>query len=209
MKWLLILVLVAAAGAGGYYLFALHPAPAAVAATATSAPVSTPAPASAPPPVLAPPPEVKHLAPPGVYYLLQQVSITNDSGVIGFTPGTKVTLVKDKGRTWLVTDGETQFEAAPGQFTNDLDVATALMEQIKSQEMADASAASQLKQQEIDRKLQQLEALRKAEEAIQAQANARQSAAAPASTPAADSGQGNAPSQGYDPVQHPFGRPGP
>ena len=62
-------------------------------------------------------------APPGTYFLLERVSITTDSGVSGDPPGTRVTLVK-AGPPTIVTDGQNQFEVAPYQVTNDLDVAT-------------------------------------------------------------------------------------
>jgi len=63
------------------------------------------------------------LAPEGTYFLLQRASLKIDSGVIGFTPGTKVTLVDRNDSMSTVSDGQYQFSVASSQLTNDLDVA--------------------------------------------------------------------------------------
>jgi hypothetical protein len=63
------------------------------------------------------------LAPEGTYFLLQRVSLRTDSGVIGFAPGTKVTLVNQGDSVSTVSDGEYQFTVASSQLTNDLDMA--------------------------------------------------------------------------------------
>lgn len=57
------------------------------------------------------------------YFLLQRVSIMTDSGVVGLSPATKVTLI-DAGPPIRVTDGNYQFNVEPAQLTNDLSVAT-------------------------------------------------------------------------------------
>ena len=63
------------------------------------------------------------LAPEGTYFLLQRASLKTDSGVIGFAPGTKVTMI-DKGDPMsTVSDGQYQFTVPSPQLTNDLDVA--------------------------------------------------------------------------------------
>src|SRR5438270_1501521 len=63
------------------------------------------------------------LAPEGTYFLLQRASLKTDSGVIGFAPGTKVTMI-DKGDPMsTVSDGQYQFTVPSPQLTNDLDIA--------------------------------------------------------------------------------------
>ena len=63
------------------------------------------------------------LAPEGTYFLLQRASLKIDSGVIGFAPGTKVTLVNRNDSMSTVSDGQYQFSIASSLLTNDLDVA--------------------------------------------------------------------------------------
>ena len=63
------------------------------------------------------------LAPEGTYFLLQRVSLKTDSGVVGFAPGTKVTMVNQGASMSTVSDGEYQFMVASSQLTNDLDMA--------------------------------------------------------------------------------------
>jgi hypothetical protein len=147
MKWMLVLVIIA--GLAWYYFFysngklpALPWAPAAAQAT--------------------PPERVKHLAPQGVYYLLQRVSITTDDGIVGVDAGTKVTLVKDTGASLQVTDGKTQFEVTPNQVTNDMDTAGALTKKTQASDAAiDASIQSHeaaLHQQQLDQLASQAKA---------------------------------------------------
>jgi hypothetical protein len=69
------------------------------------------------------PSEYHRLAPPGVLYLLEYVSLKNKTGVIGFAPGTRLRLVEDKGNTIVVSDGRTRLEVAADKLTNDLDIA--------------------------------------------------------------------------------------
>jgi len=120
-------------------------------AVATPVPVATPAQAASP----APPAVVKHLAPQGVYYLVERISITTDSGIVGVSPGTKVTFVRDLGNAWLMTNGKTQFEVTQDQVTNDLDVAKAVFanDQTALKAVADGIHA----QEEAKRKQQQEE----------------------------------------------------
>ena len=66
------------------------------------------------------------VAPAGVYFLTQRVSITTESGVLGIVPGTKVTLVKDSGGTLTVTEGQHQFDVLSNQLTNDIGLASKL-----------------------------------------------------------------------------------
>jgi hypothetical protein len=66
------------------------------------------------------------LAPEGTFFLLQRASLPIDSGVIGFAPGTKITLVEETNSVSTVTDGEYQFKVPSSQLTNDLDVAASV-----------------------------------------------------------------------------------
>jgi hypothetical protein len=68
----------------------------------------------------------QRLAPEGTFFLLQRASLPIDSGVIGFAPGTKVTLVEQADSVSTVTDGEYQFSVPSSQLTNDLDLAASV-----------------------------------------------------------------------------------
>ena len=85
-------------------------------------PAETPGTAIASKPVPTPS-ETHRLAPPGVLYVIQYASVTTDSGVIGFVPGTRVRLVEDKGETIVVTDGTVKADMPADNLTNDLDIA--------------------------------------------------------------------------------------
>jgi hypothetical protein len=131
MKRTLTGIFIAVVGVGvvGWHFFTIHskplqtPAPKPVVARPMlpKKPLQTPAPK----PVVAPPmlPK-KRLAPEGTCFLLQRASVTTDSTVVGFPPGTKVFMVKQDGSTSTVTDGEYNFDIPSSQLTNDLDIAT-------------------------------------------------------------------------------------
>jgi len=98
----------------------------------------------------------RNLAPEGTYFLLQRISITTDSGVIGDPPGTKVTLVK-AGPPARVTDGHNEFDVDPSQITNDLDIATQVFYADRSVQsaikaMSDQQAREYSKQQASQQK---------------------------------------------------------
>jgi hypothetical protein len=63
------------------------------------------------------------LAPEGTYFLLQRVSLKTEAGVIGFAPGTKVTMLDQGDSMSTVSDGKFQFTVASSQLTNDMNVA--------------------------------------------------------------------------------------
>jgi hypothetical protein len=63
------------------------------------------------------------LAPEGTYFLLQRMSLKLDTGVVGFAPGTKVTLVDKDDSMSTVSDGQYNFTVPSFQLTNDLDLA--------------------------------------------------------------------------------------
>lgn len=101
------------------------PAPAPTASTTTPPPPAA-APAATPAPTL---------APEGVFYLVQKVSVETDAGIVGLNPGTKAVKQPD-GR--FLADGHT-VSLQPAQITNDL----ALARQAVS---ADYSAQQRLRQ---------------------------------------------------------------
>src|SRR5947208_7164434 len=68
----------------------------------------------------------RRVAPEGTYFLLGRASLRIDSGVIGFAPGTKVTLLDQGDSASTVTDGQYQFTVPPSQLTNDLDIAASV-----------------------------------------------------------------------------------
>jgi hypothetical protein len=68
----------------------------------------------------------RRLAPEGTFFLLERASLRTDSGVIGFAPGTKVTLVDQADSASTVTDGQYQFNVPSSQLTNDLDLAASI-----------------------------------------------------------------------------------
>jgi hypothetical protein len=63
------------------------------------------------------------LAPEGTYFLLRRVSLKIDSGVVGFAPGTKVTMIQQGDPLSTVTDGLYEFGVPSFQLTNDLNIA--------------------------------------------------------------------------------------
>ena len=70
-----------------------------------------------------PPTPSQRLAPEGTYFFLKRASLKTESSIIGFAPGTKVTMIEQRGPTSIVSDGEHQFETASSSLTNDLDIA--------------------------------------------------------------------------------------
>ena len=77
--------------------------------------------AAAPAPSITPVWKKPHnLAPTGVYYLIQRISITTDSGVISIPAGKKL-IVKAEGEPLRVTDGENEFKVSHAYVTNDMD----------------------------------------------------------------------------------------
>lgn len=70
------------------------------------------------------PPGEKHLAKPGIYYVLERTSIEHATGVAAVVPGEEVKLLARKGNGVMkVMSGKYEFELKESQVTNDLDVA--------------------------------------------------------------------------------------
>lgn len=78
-----------------------------------------------------------HLAPPGTFFLVRYRSVTSASGVTGFAPGTKVSLLRRSAGLMHVTDGRTEFDVSPDDLTNDLDIAARVV-------IGDAQAQEQI-----------------------------------------------------------------
>jgi hypothetical protein len=86
-----------------------------------------------------------HLAPPGTFFLVRYRSVSTDSGVTGFAPGTKVSLIRESGGMMHVTDGRTEFDIPTDDLTNDLDIAArAASSDARAQEQIGRLLASQL-----------------------------------------------------------------
>jgi hypothetical protein len=99
-------------------------------------------------------PHEPRLAPEGTFFLLQRTSLPISSGVIGFAPGTKVTLVEQAESVSTVTDGEYQFKVPSSQLTNDLDLAASVAREdyAKQAQIAELTAkrAQEYSQQQRD-----------------------------------------------------------
>ena len=122
----------------------------------------------------------RRLAPEGTYFLVERASLPIESGVIGFAPGTKVTLVDQSDSGSTVTDGQYQFTVQSSYLTNDLDIAASVA---KSDYTAQARIAEQIGKsiQEYD---QQQRDILVASEKEKAQKKTRPRAAPRAPTPA-------------------------
>jgi len=102
------------------------------------------------------------LAPEGTYFLLQRVSLKTESGVIGFAPGTKVTMVDQGDSMSTVSDGSFQFTVASSQLTNDVDIAENVA---KLDYSAQAQIAESIGQSVRQYEQQQFDAIAAAEKA--------------------------------------------
>lgn len=105
----LILFLIACA-AGLWFFWPVPARP------AKSAPITAPAPIAA----------STRLAPEGIFFLTEYVSVANEDGISGFPGGTKVTRLEDLGDSLQVRNSTGTILKVPKQkLTNDLDVAEA------------------------------------------------------------------------------------
>ena len=107
---------------GVEWLAKLNPPPAT--GEATPAPAATPArTVASKPPEPEPPTGENRFAPPGVYYMLERVSVETDRGVKAVNPGEEVKLMLRKGGgVFRVTIDGRDFDVKEKQVTNDLDV---------------------------------------------------------------------------------------
>jgi hypothetical protein len=119
------------------------------------------------------------LAPEGAYFLLRRVSLKIDSGVVGFAPGTKVTMVKQGAQLSTVSDGQYEFGVPSSQLTNDLNIAEDVA---KSDYAAQAQIAAGIGQSVRWYQQQQRDAIA-AEEKEKAQKKTGKKAPAPRKSP--------------------------
>jgi hypothetical protein len=119
------------------------------------------------------------LAPEGTYFLLRRVSLKIDSGVVGFAPGTKVTMIQQGDSLSTVTDGKYQFGVVSTQLTNDLNIAEDVA---KSDYAAQAQIAAGIGQSIRWHEQQERDAIA-AEEKEKAQKKTGQKAPAPRKSP--------------------------
>ena len=69
-------------------------------------------------------PGEKHLAKPGIFYVLERTSIEHATGVAAVVPGEEVQLLSRMGNGVLkVMSGKYEFQLKESQLTNDLDLA--------------------------------------------------------------------------------------
>lgn len=119
------LIAVVALGYVGYILWSDHGAEWMAKSNPTPAPAE-PAPAPVPHPAKPAPtvlPREGRLAPPGVYYMLERVSVVTDRGVKAVNAGEEVKLMQRKGGGVLrVTIDDRDFDVKETQVTNDLEV---------------------------------------------------------------------------------------
>jgi hypothetical protein len=116
------------------------PPPAAPPAQARPSPVAK----TTPSPIAKTTPRPRNLAPDGTYFLLRYHSVSTDTGVTGFPPGTKVSLVRKSDQAIRVTDGQVEFDVSAGEVTTDLDIAARLARaDSRTQQQATALASAQ------------------------------------------------------------------
>lgn len=134
---------------------------------ATPTPTSSPQPeiATVPPtvnsaPSVSPTPQ-ERLAPAGVLYVVTAFSLKTDSGIHGFSKGKKVTLLREEGNQWVVSDGIAEAKAPKASFTNNLDVAETLLskeiavQKVGAQQAAQSVASNASKDADLHKLRQQ------------------------------------------------------
>lgn len=144
-------------------------------------PAGAPLPPPAPP-SLAETPSQPVLAPEGVYFVTENISIMHDAGVIGIAPGTRVRLVKRNGPLMLVSDGKNQFEVSPDQVTNDTVAAQKLLQfdqanqstlaEIQAQQKTALLEQERQRRMAFERHVSEIVEEKQAKEEAQASANA-------------------------------------
>jgi hypothetical protein len=89
-----------------------------------------------------PTPAVHRLAPPGIYFATEYMSVHTPGGITGIPPGTRLELVQDMGEVARVKTGQVQFDAKKYQLTNDLDTAAEVSSQDAAQQAQIAVGSS-------------------------------------------------------------------
>ena len=134
---------------------------------ATPQPTPEIAPTLEPSPIPSPTPEPTpqaRLAPEGTFYVIKSFKVTTEDGIIGFPKGKKVTLIREEGDQYIVTDGKVEGKSSRDSFTKDLDIADNVLAEVNSKlqtiqqshrswkQAAAAQAAS--KQEELEKHLE-------------------------------------------------------
>ena len=70
------------------------------------------------------------LAPAGVLYVTESFKVTTEDGIIGFPKGKKVTLIREEGDQYIVTDGKVEGKSSRDSFTKDLNVADTVLAEV-------------------------------------------------------------------------------
>lgn len=69
----------------------------------------------------------ERLAPPGIYYVIENFSVTSEHGISSLRPGRKLTLIEKGATTWRLTTGKKEFQIPPSNLTRDLDLVEKLV----------------------------------------------------------------------------------
>ncbi len=134
MRSFIYLIVIAAAAYVGYSYYTTGSLPLKLGEAASSTETEPDAPASGPAapafkskiPVSTGAPGEKHLAKPGIFYVLERASIEHATGVAAVVPGEEVELMNRKGNGVMKvrsTLSKYEFEMKESQLTNDLDMA--------------------------------------------------------------------------------------
>ena len=108
----------------------------------TPTPKPTPTPVPTPTPKPTPTPYVHRYAPPGTYYVTEDITVHLKAGLAGIIAGTPVKMLKENPDTMQVTDGINEFEIKKSQVTNDLDTAEVIIKRANAANAADDAARS-------------------------------------------------------------------
>jgi hypothetical protein len=87
-------------------------------------------------------PVTHRLAPAGIYFTTEYMSVRSSNGITGIPPGTRIEVLKDMGDAVRVTTGQLQFDAKKYQLTNDLDTAAKVSSQDAAQQAQIAVGSS-------------------------------------------------------------------
>ena len=94
----------------------------------TPLPTATPTPLAAPTPIaLTTPTPAARLAPDGILYVQEEISITTEFGVRRLSAGKEVHVLREEGDMVTVKDGDLEVSAPASNFTRDMDVRDALV----------------------------------------------------------------------------------
>ena len=111
--------------------------------TPTPSPSPTPAPNPTPTPTPSPSPTpVVRLAPEGTLYVVEDFSVTTETGIHGFPSGKQVRLISHFGQDVTVADGDVRATQPDRFFTRDMEVVERIFEDQRARDNATATATS-------------------------------------------------------------------